>query len=251
MKKQDTKEKEKTDRKPVSVTSWLALGITGTVLLATFVIAICSMFGYKVEDNILQTLLPLWGTWLGTVLAFYFGKNNFDAATKSYQAVIAKLSPHEKMAQLLVKDYMVTLNELVYLAYDDEKDRKIYDILKYERFAPYNRFAVLDNQRVAKYIINRSLFNQFISSRIDEDLSKEEIKDLTLEYFLENCDETTKHILENSFAVVSINATLLEAKMRMESKIDCVNVFITQNGLANEKVMGLITNNIILKESNV
>jgi len=241
------------NRKSISVTNWLAIGITATVLGVTVFIGIHSLYDTKNADNniLLQTLIPLWSTWVGTVLAFYFGKNNFDAATKSYQEVIEKLSPHEKMAQLLVKDYMVTLNELVYLAYDEEKDNKIYDILKYKHFEPYNRFAVLDNQGVAKYIINRSLFNQFISSRIDENLNIEEIKSLTLEYFLENCCETTKHILENSFAVVSINATLLEAKLKMEAKFDCVNVFITKTGASNEKVEGLITNNIILKESNV
>ncbi len=34
-------------------------------------------------DFIGQSLLPIWGTWVGTVLAFYFGKSNFDAASKS------------------------------------------------------------------------------------------------------------------------------------------------------------------------
>jgi len=215
-------------------------------------IAVYSLISKNDNNLLLQTLLPLWGTWVGTVLAFYFGKNNFEAAANSYADVIAKLTPQEKMAKLLVKDYMVTLNQLVYLSYDDEKDKKIYDILNYERFKPYNRFAVLNNDRVAMYIIHRSMFNQFISTKVEENLRGDEIKDFTLEYFLENCDETIKKALEIGFAVASINATLLEAKIRMEAKsTDCVNVFITQNGSPKEKVEGLITNNIILKESNV
>jgi len=247
MKNQPTHEKYNSEVK------WLAYGITAAVLLVTIYIAIYSLHrGEENEKNMtLQILIPLWGTWIGTVLAFYFGKNNFDAAAKSYQAVIEKLTPIEKMANLLVKDYMIPLNKLVYLTYDKAKDERIYEILKYEQFKQHNRFAVFDNEGVAKYIIHRSLFNQFISSKVDDNLSIEDIKKLTLENFVKNSDSTIKNVLKNSFAVVSINATLLEAKMKIDSIPECFDVFITETGAANEKVEGLITNNIILKEANV
>jgi hypothetical protein len=238
--------------KSTSVTKWLALGITGAVLGITIYIAIYSLHSNGDKgDVILQTLIPLWGTWLGTVLAFYFGKNNFDAATKSYQAVIEKLTPNEKMAKLLVKDYMVPLNKIEYLRYDAEKDNKIYDILAYKRFEGYKRFAVFDNEGVAKYIIHRSLFDQFIASKVNEGMGIEDIKNLTLERFIKDSDEAIKDILKNSFAVVSIKASMLEAKVKMDSIPQCLDVFITETGAANERVEGLITNNIILKEANV
>jgi hypothetical protein len=244
MKNQDT------NKKSNSETKLLAYSITAAVLLVTIYIAIYSLHKGK-GDIIIQTLIPLWGTWIGTVLAFYFGKNNFDAATKSYQDVIEKLTPQEKMSKLLVKDYMVPLNNLMYLVYDREKNEKISDILKYERFESYNRFAVFDSEGAVKYIIHRSLFNRFISSKVENDLSTEDIKKLTLEDLVENSDDAIKNVLKNSFAVVSINATLLEAKNKIESIPECMDVFVTQTGATHEKVEGLITNNIILKEANV
>jgi len=244
MKNQDTKEK------PNSEIKWLAYSITAAVLLVTIYIAIYSLHKGK-GDVILQTLIPLWGTWIGTVLAFYFGKNNFEAATKSYQDVIEKLTPREKMSELLVKEYMVPLKKLVYLIYDEKKNEKIYDILKYEQFEPYNRFAFFNSDGTAKYIIHRSLFNRFISSKVENNLSIEEIKELTLEDLVENSDDTIKNVLKNSFAIVSINATLLDAKVKIDSIPECLDVFITTNGATYEKVEGLITNNIILKEANV
>ena len=244
MKNQNTNEKSNSE------TKLLAYTITAAVLLVTIYIAIYSLHKGN-GDVVLHTLIPLWGTWIGTVLAFYFGKNNFDAATKSYQDVIEKLTPHEKMSKLLVKDYMVSLDKLEYLTYDEEKSNKIYDILKYKKFEPHNRFAIFDSEGVAKYIIHRSLFNRFISSKVEENLSLKEIQELTLGNLVENSDDAIKNVLKNSFAVVSINATLLEAKTKIDSIHECLDVFITETGATNEKVQGLITNNIILKEANV
>jgi len=240
--------KKHTNEKSNSVTKWLAYGITFIVLLGTAGIAIYALLKDKID--LLQTIIPLWGTWLGTILAFYFGKNNFDAAAKSYQNVIEKLTPAEKMAKLLVKDYMVPLEKLVSLTYDKVKNEKIYEILGYEQFKPYKRFSFLDNDGAAKYIIHRSLFTQFISSKVNENQNIEAIRNLTLEDFINNSDDSIKNILKNSFAVVSINSTLLEAKVKIDFMSECQDVFITKTGAANEKVEGLITNNLILKEAN-
>ncbi|MDR1679646.1 MAG: hypothetical protein LBR81_07705 [Prevotellaceae bacterium] len=247
---------QETNGKPSAVTAWLALGITFSVLAATMGIAIYS-FEKGSSEIVLQTLIPLWSTWVGTVLAFYFGKNNFDAATKSYQAVIKQLTPHEKMAKLMVKDYMIPVKEIEYLD-ESEYKNKIYDIMEYPRFKPYNRFAFFDNKGVAKYIIHRKLFDWFIAAKVKESKSTEEIKGLTLQDFIKNydaeinsdSDAKIKKRLKDSFAVVSIDATLAEAKTKMDEKCECTDVFVTETGDANEKVLGLITNNIILKEAS-
>ncbi|MHB9143098.1 MAG: hypothetical protein ACYC25_14605, partial [Paludibacter sp.] len=128
----------------------IALIITGLVVGVTIYIAIYIL--YNPEKNtdgsvsinlafIGQTLLPLWGTWIGTVLAYYFGKANFEAASKSYQDVIKKLTPEEKIAKLLVKDVMLPIRDILYLDYDTESPKLINDILKYPQFESYNRFA--------------------------------------------------------------------------------------------------------------
>ena len=39
------------------------------------------------------SLLPMVGTWVGVVLAFYFGKENYEAASKGLENIINKLTP--------------------------------------------------------------------------------------------------------------------------------------------------------------
>ena len=111
------------------VSSWasrnlIALIITGLVVGVTVFIAIYILYNpMKNEDGsvsinlsfIGQTLLPLWGTWIGTVLAFYFGKANFDAVTKSYQDAIRNLTPEEKIAKLPVKDVMLPVKSIEFV----------------------------------------------------------------------------------------------------------------------------------------
>src|SRR5665647_1346053 len=124
--------KEQPEVPTEKLTSWasrnlIALIITGLVVGVTVYIAIYILYNPVKNDDgsisvnfpfIGQTLLPLWGTWIGTVLAFYFGKANFEAATKSYQDVIKNMSPEEKIAKLLVKDVMLPIKDILYLDYD-------------------------------------------------------------------------------------------------------------------------------------
>jgi hypothetical protein len=232
------------------VTGVLAYVITGFVLAITIYIAIYSLYCGK-DDQIFLTLIPLWGTWMGIVLAFYFSKSNFDAATQA----IKELSPNEKMAKLPVREYMIYLDKLEYLTYDKIKDKTIYEILNKKEFEPYNRFAILNNEDVAMYIIHRSLFNYYIALKVSKGINTADIQALTFKVFEEDKDndDTIKDILKNknSFAVVSINDTLLDAKFAMESKPHSLDVFVTETGDANRKVMGLITNNMILEKAKV
>ena len=45
----------------------------------------------------LGVLLPVIGAWVGTVLAFYFGQVNFEAASRSAANLVRQLSPREKL----------------------------------------------------------------------------------------------------------------------------------------------------------
>src|SRR5271155_1830489 len=69
---------------------WLAIGVT-----VISVVAVSSLAGLIIHNskdqqdaarsaqNVLGSVLPLLGTWVGTILAYYFSKENFEAATKS------------------------------------------------------------------------------------------------------------------------------------------------------------------------
>jgi hypothetical protein len=39
-------------------------------------------------DKVFSALVPLFGTWAGTILAFYFARENFDSANQSVQRLV-------------------------------------------------------------------------------------------------------------------------------------------------------------------
>jgi len=230
----------------------LVVGIT--VFIAIYILLSPNKSGDINLSFIGQTLLPLWGTWIGTVLAYYFGKANFEAASKSYQDVIKTLTPEEKIDKLLVKDVMLTLNKIEYLDYEVEKPIPINDILGYPRFKEYNRYAVFDKNKVIKYMIHRSTFFEFIYLKYTDFKNEGKNPDneiLTLDDLLTYNNEKIKNMLSRGFGFVSINATLLDAKRVIDSIDECKDVFITENGKSTEPVLGLITNSLIFEKAKV
>lgn len=234
----------------------IAIIITGLVLGATVYIAIFILYNPNKSGNIDisfigQTLLPLWGTWLGTVLAFYFGKANFEAATKSYQNVIDKLTPDEKIAKLLVKDVMLPISKIVYLDYDTENGKLINDILKYPQFEKYNRFAVLDKNKCLKFMIHRTTFFEYVFLKVSQGKTNDEINKLTLNDLLTETNTSIKNTLTRGYGFVTITATLLDAKKVIDSIDECTDVFVTETGKNTDPVLGLVTNNMIFEKAKV
>ncbi|HEY4786354.1 MAG TPA: hypothetical protein VIH57_09910 [Bacteroidales bacterium] len=251
-------EKQQNGQKEDMKGSWwlrnmIALIITVAVIGMTITIGIYYLNSSQKEglDFIGKSLLPLWGTWIGTVLAFYFGKANFEAATKSYQDVIKTLTPEEKIAKLAVKDAMIPFSQIEYLDYDTEKDKYISDILNYERFKKYNRYAIFDQKKVLKFIIHRSTFYQFIAQKVEENKSNDEIKKLTLQNIIDNSNADIKNMLYKGYNFIAIKASLLDAKIAMDAIPECQDVFVTDTGRTSEPVLGLITNNVILEKAKV
>jgi len=239
--------KEKNGRNSGKTARGIALVVTISVMAGTLIIAAVSYI--RNDSDILQTILPLWGTWIGTVLAFYFGKTNFEVASKSYNETIERLTPGEKIAKLYVRDCMT--EDIVFLEYDEVREKKIEDILKDERFENYNRFPIFENG-IVKNIIHRSLFYEFIQLKVQQGLETCDIRELTLDdLLLQENDYSIKNKLERSLVVVSIDATLLEAKNAIETIPECEDVFVTKTGRKDEPICGLITNKMIFKEATV
>jgi hypothetical protein len=234
--------------------TFIALIITVLVTLITIFIAIYQMFWAEDKDIsfIGQSLLPLWGTWIGTVLAFYFGKANFDAATKSYQEVIRKLTPEDKMAQISANSVMIPFKEIEYLQFEDEMDKSLSVIFGYDRFKPYGRYAIIDNERILKYIIHKSTFHQYIVEQIEKGIAAPDIMGKTLQAvvddILRSADNKMREQLLRGANFVSASATLLDAQKAMNAIAECQDVFVTGTGKSSEPILGLVTNNLILEK---
>jgi hypothetical protein len=242
-----------------NVRNLLALGLTGMVLLATIIVAVWALFISEPADIsfIGQSLLPLWGTWVGTVIAFYFGRENFEAATKSYSDVITRLTPEERIATIPVKEIMIPVADIKYMEYDDTTVKKpLLDMLNEPIFKEYQRIAFLTREKTLKFIIHKSTIALFITEKMQQtepNGRSVKLEDITLKDMIEYNNQTSKipDMLKRGYTFLSEKATLLEAKCAMESIPECQDVFITTNGRASEPVMGLITNNTIMEQTRV
>ena len=69
------------------------LGLLGLAAIGAASFSKNESFG-QVKD-ILGMLLPVLGTWVGTVLAFYFSKENFIAAAQQTSNLVRQLTPEQ------------------------------------------------------------------------------------------------------------------------------------------------------------
>ncbi len=233
------------------IRNFLAILLTLLIVVATLVVAWHSLKTCNDLSFIGQTLLPLWATWVGTILAFYFSRENFEAASKSYQEVIKRLGPEEKMASIPVASAMIPLSKIAYLTWSEAKIEKLFSILDNPAFADFNRYAILDDKHVLVSMVHKSMIHRFIADKVREGQASSEIESYTLETFLNTASDEIKTTLNRGYTFVPKTANLLQAKKALESIKECNDVFVTATGNKAEPIEGLITNNKLLELSSL
>jgi|WetSurMetagenome_2_1015567.scaffolds.fasta_scaffold94651_2 hypothetical protein len=202
---------------------------------------------YESAKYVFNALFPVLSTWIGTVIAFYFSRENFEAANKSMQEIVSKLSPMEKLKSIPVKDKMIKFDEIV--KYQLEKG-EVLDNCRLskirEKFSTFNRLIIIGKAKQAIYVIHKSIIDRLYTDYL---LKSKDTNELTIKNLCE--DSEICKILKNSFAVVKEDATLADAKVKMDSVKDALDVIVTKSGDKSEPVIGWITNVIIEENSKV
>ncbi len=225
----------------------LGLSIAGVVILAGFVLGRDSTL--NTAQYVFGAILPLLGTWVGTVLAYYFARENFESASRSVREMAKQLTPTEKLKAIIIKDVMIDIgNAVTFTLGKPEKDIKLKSDLIDAKLEKENRerLPILDTQGLIKYMAHRSLFDKFI---VQEVAKAKKVDDLTLQDMLN--DAKYKDLLTGSFKTLPQTSNLAEAKILMDKIRICSDVFATEDGTPNTKVLGWVTNIIIEEQSNV
>jgi hypothetical protein len=199
--------------------------------------------------DILSILLPVLSAWAGTVIAFYFGRENFESGTKSSAALVRQLTSEEKLKSIIIKDVMISIGKAVTFTLDKpEKDIKLKSDLIDTKLEKENkeRLPILDSQGHIKYMVHRSLFDKFI---VQEVAKTKKIEDLTLQDMLN--DDKFKNVLTGSFQTLPETSNLAQAKSLMDQIKICSDVFATEDGTINSKVLGWVTNIIVGEQAKV
>lgn len=235
----------------------LAKWIIAFVFSVTGILGITGLFlgvrangaGFSAVKDIFGILLPVLSAWAGTVLAFYFSRENFEAAARNTSALVRQLTAEEKLKSTPALSVMIPIEQAVKLnlTVPETSIKLKADILdaildKEKK----ERLPILDAAGIVKYMAHRSLIDRFI---VQAAANGKEIANLTLADMM--ADGYFKEVLEGSFRALRDTANLAEAKAMIDNIKTCSDVFITQDGTVNTKAIGWITNVMITQQATV
>ena len=219
--------------------SILAFGITFVAIVAITwlsitIIATTDPAVNTRAQNVLNTVLPLFGTWVGTVLAYYFARENFETASNSTQKLVRDLTPDEKLRSTRVADVMTrnifSIRDL---------NAKVAEILKQLEEKGFKRLPILQQSGALEALLFLEGIISYLLDNPEADRPNKTFSDLLKE----------RPDLKKTPAYVSESETLAEAKDRMERIQDCKVIIVTKNGNARDPVVGLLSNTDIAKYS--
>jgi hypothetical protein len=208
---------------------------------------------FDIAKYVLGVLLPVIGAWVGTVLAFYFGQVNFEAASKSAANLVRQLSPREKLQAEPAGHAMMKIGDVASFkmpADKTEADITVKQLID-EGFEkdkpPRNRLPILDAEGRGKYVLHRSTVDAFVAAKKHPPTADEST--LKLKDLLE--DEKVKDYVVNSFRALSKDKTLADAKDIFDANPLCLDILVTEDGTKNGIVVGWITNVMVLNAATI
>lgn len=227
------------------IAKWV-LGISGATILA---ISLAVLIGAalrgadKLESAstmVFNALLPLLGTWVGTVLAYYFSRKNFEAASQSVERMVT-LTTEQKLAQIFVEKEMLRPGQITLYRIPTSKTAKdvpLKDLLAL--IGPsVTRIPVVDAGGVVQYILHQSGLYKFVADKALAGKSQADIDKLTLQDLVD--DATLKNWVAN-IVYVPASASVGVAKATMEAQKGCQDLIATKTGAKDEPMLGWMTN---------
>ena len=212
-------------------------------------------------QQIFNALIPLFGTWVGTVLAFYFARENFEAAAKSTQDTM-RLSD-ERLKQISVKDAWIDVTAIDGVAMEPGGEAKVlFNTICDKLSSKVTRVPVWTSNKVVHYILHESVIYRFLyalkrdqekATDAERAAAQEKAEKATLQQFLDFKDQqgNLQRDIVTKIGWVAQDATLADAKAKMEAIEGCQDVFVTATGKADEPILGWLTNADIARKAKI
>jgi hypothetical protein len=226
------------------IREWLAIAIVGVGILIVGVLGTFAMLmadDDTFRDKVVSAIFPLLGAWVGAVIAYYFAKENLEAAAKSTKEL---LNLDERLRKTTVAEVMISFGEMVgkeQLA--DMQAATSLNILDFQKRMLRNRTPVFDGSGRALLIVHKSTLAEYISGKVGTpNIDPAALTLGDLEGETEDWAQKLWNKLK-AFATVGPKASLADVKEAMTAKgPDCADVFVTQDGTPGTAVVGWVTN---------
>lgn len=200
--------------------------------------------------EIFNILVPLFGTWVGTILAFYFSKENFESANESVRKMAARLSPEQAMRQTSVRQAMKLRGAIsaVVLAADGGDDAVTLKTLREVLDKGNSRVPVFRAGDIAKYVVHDSTLAKFIADKAMRDPGSVSDATTLAEMLAHPIGGEDIKSMVGRMAFVGLDASLADARDAMLAVKGAQDVFVTRSGGSGEAVEGWLTNSDFARE---
>ncbi len=229
--------------------TYLALGITGISILGLLILSAIIILANNdktIERSqlIFNSVLPLFGTWVGTVMAFFFSRENFESASRSVERLTRQITSQEKILKSTpVTDAMVPRSQMMVAV--DPTNTKLLETLKLLEGRGYRYLPVLNGDDSLLALLHTVGVIEYLY-RIKEGIPPEEREALTIQNMLDEHPEFKK-----SYSTVKESGTLADAQEAMNKIAESRVVFVTAGGTDREPVRGMLTSIDIAKRVQV
>jgi len=185
---------------------------------------------------IFASLLPMFGTWVGVVLAFYFGRENFEAASNRYERVIDRLTP-DILDEVPIRQVMIPNKTMVSLNWEKAEKMTVSEAVKFLKRVDKSRLPVFDGNKQIKAIIHLSTLAKYTLNSEGE--SDDERTKKTLSDFVATVSEEILYIDETS--------KLEDARHMLTKSENSKDIFVKNN---SGQIVGWLTDTLILRFTN-
>ncbi len=187
--------------------------------------------------TVFTAVVGLSGTWIGTVLSFYFGQENMEAASReSRQNLREARQAHHEAGIVVLGDIMVSFSSLPKREVDNREAAGKMSIHELnEALEPKLGVLLIIEKNSLKtlYLVHRLVLDQFLLK--ETDAANKKLGDLAAH------DEFKDRISTEIMEFMAPSDTVAEAKGRLLTARDNIwDIVVTDNGTADGAVVGWV-----------
>ncbi|WP_305784740.1 hypothetical protein [Symbioplanes lichenis] len=221
----------------------IMIGIGGIVVVSVYaILSPPTADRTEMTRLVFTAVLPLLGTWVGTVLAFYFARESLQAATDSTnQLVSPRRDPLTPVTSLMIPRGKAVTHAL---SPGQRPETVLLSELMAEMSAAgRHRIPVVDALGVVVYVVHEATVTKFISiPPVPGAASAPPADPLAGRTIADLLGVAELAELIRALGYVPVSATIKEARGEMHRIPNCNDVFVTAVGRNDEPYEGWITN---------
>lgn len=226
----------KVDTRQLLAITIVLLSITGISVAAGLAIWLATS-GERAETTrlVFSAVLPLFGTWVGTVLAFYFARENLQSATDNTLRLSGRLAPDAPVDQTMIPKSRIQSHTLS--PGEDVNALRLKVLFDQMKAAQRQRIPIFNAAGAVSYVVHMSTLTAFADS-----VTKAPGSDAFTETMSDLLGNAQFKALVEAIGFVGPVAVIAEARAVMRSVPQCNDVFVTSNGGKDDPVLGWLTN---------